>query len=227
MPEVESATASQTPDQPPRHLTLRQTANPMAAYAERPLHVTFRDQEPGELVELLLRRHIVTNTGWVVIVILGLIAPFAMASLDFSQLIGLQWVEQIPQRFDFAIALLWYLAIIGFGLISFLNWYFNVYLISSRRLIDVDFLGLLFYKSAETQLTMVQDVEHRRAGIWQALFNYGTVNIQTAATEQNLVFERVPKPAEVADIITDLIPEERDRSYRNLEEVKNQQRPQP
>lgn len=219
-PEVESSL-------PKQHPVLHQTANPVAAYAERPLHVTFRDQEPGEQVELLLRRHVVTNVGWILAVMVGLMLPPIVATLDFSQLIGLQWVEQVPDRFDFAIALLWYLAIAALGITSFLNWYFNVYLISSRRLIDVDFLGLLFYKSAETQLSMVQDVEHRRAGLWQALFNYGTVNIQTAATEQNLVFEKVPKPAQVADIITDLIPEERDRGYRNLDQVQTQQRSQP
>jgi hypothetical protein len=80
------------------------------------------------------------------------------------------------------------------------------------RLVDVDFVGLLQYSSTEAELKQIQDVEHKQTGLWQLLFNFGTVEVQTAGIRQNIDFHKIPKPYRVADIITDLLPEEAEYS---------------
>jgi hypothetical protein len=191
----------------PQPTTLHHSNNPVAAYSELP-HVCFRGQETGEQVEILLRRHIITNLRWIVPSIIGLLIPPLIYLSHIAHQPGFESLATIPDTTIFLAEILWYVVIIGYALESFLSWYYNVYLVTSIRLVDVDFIGLLQYASTEAELRQVQDVEHKQVGLWQLLFNYGTVEIQTAGIRQDLVFEKVPKPNRVADIITDLLPEE-------------------
>jgi hypothetical protein len=185
---------------------LRHTRNPFASYVELP-NARYRDQEPDEEVEILLRRHIVTNTGWLILTIIGFALPTVLRILDVTTVPGLETLAAIPTSTLFIAEMLWYILVAGYALESFLIWYYNVYLVTNQRLVDVDFIGLLQYSSSEAELHQVQDVEHRQMGLWQLLFDYGNVAVQTAGTHQNLLFEKVPKPHRVADIITDLLPE--------------------
>jgi hypothetical protein len=184
----------------PQPTTLRRTNNPVAAYAELP-NACYRDQEPGEEVEVLLRMHVITNIRWLVPAILGLVLPTILRIVHPTTWPGLEVFANIPADTLFMAEMLWYLLVIGYAMERFLTWYYNVYLVTSLRLVDVDFIGLLQYSSTEAELRQIQDVEHMQTGLWQLLFNYGTVEIQTAGTRQNLVFSKVPKPNRVADII--------------------------
>lgn len=194
--------------QEPQPTILHHTSNPIAAYSELP-NACYRDQEPGEEVKVLLRQHPVINLRWVIPFLLGILAPVILNALNPASWPGLESLTNIPQATLFLALLLWYTFLIGYALQSFLSWYYNVYLITDRRVVDVDFLGLLNYASTEAELRQIQDVEHDQSGLWQMLFNYGNVKIQTAGVRQNLKFEKVPKAHRVADIITDLLPEER------------------
>ena len=188
---------------------LHQTINPLASYAELP-NTRYEDQEPGEEVEILLRRHFITNSGWIVLTIIGMFVPLLIHVAQPSTWMGLEWLSSIPQQTIGLAAIFWYLMLAAYALTSFLNWYYNVFLVTSERLVDVDFLGLLQYSSSEAALHQIQDVEHRQGGLWQLLFNYGTVEAQTAGSVQNIIFEKIPKPSRVTDIITDLLPQEHD-----------------
>ena len=86
------------------------------------------------------------------------------------------------------------------------------------RVVDVDFIGLLQYSSTEAELRQIQDVEHKQIGLWQLMFSFGTVEVQTAGVRQNIDFQKVPRPFRVADIITDLLPEESE--YSRLKQEK-------
>jgi hypothetical protein len=193
--------------QPARPTTLKHSANPIAAYSELP-NACFRDQESGEQIEVLLRRHIITNLRWIIPAIVGLMLPTIVRLVQPASLPGFEVFGTIPRTTVFIFEMLWYVIMIGYVLENFLIWYYNVYLITSLRLVDVDFIGLLEYSSTEAELHQIQDIEHKQVGLWQLLFNYGTVEIQTAGIRQNLIFEKVPKPSRVTDIITDLLPEE-------------------
>ena len=190
----------------PNLLKLHQTRNPMAAYAELPVGVSYLDQQPDESVQILLRRHVVTNTGWLLASIIGIFVPPLLGHLNPGQYEGLGILTRIPLSTLSLVTLLWYTVVAGYALQNFLNWYYNVYLVTSERLVDVDFTGLLRYSSTETALHQIQDVKHKQGGLWQMLFNYGQVEAQTAGTKQNIIFEKVPRPARVADIVTDLLP---------------------
>ncbi len=74
---------------------------------------------------------------------------------------------------------------------------------------DVDFLNLTTKKVSDADLEKIQDVTFTNNGAFGTIFNYGDVIIQTAAELPEFVFEAVPQPASVANILQRLRTEEK------------------
>lgn len=192
--------------------SLHITRNPFKSYAERPSGVSYQDLERDEQVALLLRRHPITNFRWLFLAILAAFIPILIKVVPMTGF-ELQGLPKIPGDVQFLLGLFWYTLILGYALQNFLIWYYNVYLVTNLRIVDVDFHGLMHYASDEAALHQIQDVSHNQSGLWQLLFGFGTVHLQTSGTRQNLDFERVPLPARVADVVTDLLPLPEDVRY--------------
>jgi len=178
----------------------RQTTSPLATFAVRPSGVRFETQEREEEVLLLLRRHAITNVGWVLIVVLLLLAPLV---LGFFPLL-----EFLPGRFFFITLVAWYLMTIGYGLEQFLSWYFNVYIITDERIIDIDFKNLIYKEIAAAKIENIEDVTFRIGGALRNVLNFGTIYIQTAGEKREFDFEDVPRPEVVTKFINEMILEE-------------------
>lgn len=95
----------------------------------------------------------------------------------------------------------------GFGFIlqNFLNWFFNVYIITNKKIVDVDFHGILYKNISEAPLRNVEDVTSNVSGALEVIFNYGSVYVQTAGERREFEFENVSHPAKIRDIISDLV----------------------
>lgn len=178
---------------------------PLAALMVNPARVYFQNQDQDEQIILLLRRHWVTNLGWIFTGFLMLFLPslvtifvsFLNLSLQISPAIF--WVGRI----------FWYLVTFGYLFINFLIWYFNAHLVTNKRAVDIDFHNLTYKDVSTTRIELIQDVTFKVGGVIRHLFDYGDVFIQTAGTEPNFEFQAVPKPAFVADKISDLMAVER------------------
>lgn len=180
--------------------------NPLSAFLVRPPDVRFAAQEKKEEIILLLRRHPVTNLPWVVSLMLLLFVPsFLFPILTFLKIIP----PMLPSPFKLIGFLFWYLACFGFFLVNFLLWYFNVNIVTDKRIIDIDFIYLLYEETTITRITQVEDVTYKMGGIARTIFNFGDVFVHTAGPEQNIEFLGVPKPAEVVKTIIKLIGKKR------------------
>lgn len=173
--------------------------NPLACFALSPAKINFEIQNPGEEVVLLLRRHLVTNVGWV---ILGSILFYLPRILPWES-----WIPGVPGKYKLILFLTWYALVIGYILVNFLTWYYHVFLVTTDRILDMDLVGFLYRHVVECPLRKIQDVSHKQGGLVQLVFNYGHVFIQTAGARQEIEFEDVPQPGRVHDIITDLVSE--------------------
>ncbi len=170
----------------------------LAAYQEKPRRVRFESQEAGEDIVLLLRQHWVTNLGWLSLLFVMFVAPLVF-------IFGLPIWQSLSEQVILMLLSVWYLLVLAFGLESFLHWYFNVYIITDRRIVDVDFHGLLHKEISETSLDQVQDVTYRVFGLAATVFDYGDVLIQTAAAQARFDFLNVARPGTVHDKLTDLV----------------------
>ncbi len=176
------------------------TRNPIAAFAPKPFRTKFSTQGKEEEIILVLRKHPITQVKWLLIAFTLSLAPFLFGSID---LLGF-----LPGNYQFAGLILWYLMLTGFVLESFLTWFFNVYIITDERIIDVDFLSLIYRNISTAKIDNIEDVTATTGGALKALFNFGTVSIQTAAEKREFEFEDVPRPAQVTKLINELILEE-------------------
>lgn len=172
------------------------------AIFDKPEGMRFIEQEEGEYIELLLRQHGITNLPWIFWSIIGLIIPFVLpAIIRFSNL-GV--LISIPVDIITSLLVLWYLLITAYIIESFLFWYFNIYIVTNKHLIDVNFFSLLSRDITEVRLDDVQSARSKVRGIIGSLFYFGDVIIETAAKGQQVEFLSIPKPDFVADRISDL-----------------------
>lgn len=184
--------------------TTSHTKNPLAAFAFAP-KVYFETQNPGEKIVLLLRRHFITNIKWIAaIAILAILPLFRSQISEFLKVSGFDIRISNFGLNVYLLYIIYYLFILGFALLNFLKWYFAVFLVTNRRVMDVDLIGFLYRNVSEAQLEEIQDVSHTQGGLWQILFDYGGVYVQTAGIKQNIEILKVPHPGKVHDIITDL-----------------------
>lgn len=176
------------------------THNPLSAFCYYPDHVFFISKDPEEKIVLLLRRHPITNLGWMSLAFIMVIAP------SFFPVISP--FELLPPEFELVITLIWYLVTIAFVIENFLSWFFQVNIITDERIFDVDFANLLYREVTDANIDQVQDVTVEVGGFIRTFFNYGNVIIQTAAEIPKVEFEAVPNPDKVAKILRELRIEE-------------------
>lgn len=177
-------------------------ARMFSTFVEHPSGIRFRGQHAQEKILLFLRKHWITNTGWIVASFLLLIVPiFGLPFIDV--------VDFLPSEIPFGYIIVgfafWYLITLGYILLNFLFWFYNVNIITTERIVDVDFIYLLYNEISSTVIGKVEDVTYKRAGLIGSLFDYGNVFVQTAGTIPNIEFLSVPHPSIVARIITDLL----------------------
>lgn len=175
--------------------------NPFDAYAPKPLMVySFDSQLDGEHVLLLLRKHPITQVKKVLLIVVAVLAPLLFTHSTFFQALtgGLQT----------SALLLWYLLSLGFVFESFLTWFYNVYIVTDERIIDIDFLSLIYKNVAAAKLDKIEDITAITSGAAQSIFNFGTVQIQTAADKAEFEFELVPRPTKVTQFLNEMLVEE-------------------
>ncbi len=174
--------------------------NPLAAFAAFPAKVAFETQEKNEPVVLLLRRHWIVNLPWMSLGVLMIFTPLASLFIPI--------ISFLPPRFQLVFMILWYLLTLAFIFEKFLGWFFNVFIVTDERVIDVDFYSLTYKEISEAGLDKIQDITYRVGGVIRSIFDFGTVAIQTAGEVPNIEFEDVPYPAQVVRILNELIVQE-------------------
>ncbi len=166
-----------------------------------PGNVKFENQEEDEEIVLLVRRDLITNVPWIIAAILLILIPPIISA--FPQLFNSLFI--VSSDVLLLATLFYYLIVIGFIIVEFTLWYFNIGLVTTKRIIDFDVSGVLFKEVSETKLSLVEDVTYNQVGAIRSVFNYGDVHIQTAGTNENFEFDRAPEPARIVRIIADMI----------------------
>lgn len=172
---------------------LGHTLHSLSSFLVRPHVFNFAEKDEEEEIILVMRPHWFTNVSWVITTIFMLMVPSLTKYIPI-------W-NGIAFRYQLLGILFWYMITLAFSLEKFLSWYFDVYIITDERVIDIEFNNLLDKKFAEAKMSMIQDVSSRVAGISQTMFNYGDVRIQTAAEIPELMFEKVPNPDKVIKVL--------------------------
>lgn len=171
--------------------------NPISSFCYFPKGIDFETKTDKEKVILLLRRHPITNIPWMITAVVMAFGPSFLSILPVF--------ETIPVNVRFVGLLFWYLVTVAFALEQFLDWFFNVNIITNERIVDIDFFNLIYKEVSDAEINRIQDVTYQMGGVLRTLVNYGDVVIQTAGDKTNIEFLAVPKPDEVVTVINELI----------------------
>lgn len=170
------------------------------AFCEKPANVTFQTQEPDEQVLVFLRKSQWVNFPWILTSFFLLFVPVVLFLLRDN------FPTFIPPTNVLLIAIpFYYLLIAIYAFVNFITWYYNAALITSKRVVDIDFHQVVFKDIAETKLALIQDVSYQQVGVLPNLLGYGFVLIQTAGTLDNFEFYNLPHPDRVEEIVEELI----------------------
>lgn len=183
-------------------------AKHLATFYERPFGISFQNQGEDEEILLFLRRHFITNVPWLFIASILIIIPLIFAYV-------LPYLGQVnttlpflPSRYTTIFVIFYYLVIFNYFLINFITWYFNVSIITQKRIVDIDYSDLVYHDVAVTKLSLVEDVNYNKIGFIASLFDYGDAFVQTAGEKLHFDFLEIPHPEKAVNIIQNLIGED-------------------
>lgn len=185
-----------------QHLSRFRLLDAVKVYPER---VFFDGQDTDEKIILFLRQH-------PIILIPALIRAMGIVLL----FLGLSWV------FGSMFGDLAKVGAVGFTVFvggiavatssiiySFFMWYFTVTIVTSTRLVDLDFQTLMDSRWSTTVLKAIQDVSYSTPGFINTLFDMANLVVLTASYKENFELSNLPKARDVQDIIMDLVENEK------------------
>ena len=92
-------------------------------------------------------------------------------------------------------------------IVSFLIWvdyYFDTWIVTDRRIVNIEQKGLFSRRISELELEKVQDITTDVRGVIPTFLNYGDLLVQTAAEQEKFLFRNIPDPYSVKDLIMNL-----------------------
>lgn len=151
----------------------------------------------NEQVLLFLRAHPITITSWAIFALILLVIPLIFGS--YLNLLPLSTAQLL-----FIVAF-WYAYTFSYVLTKFYFWYFNIGVVTNKRIIDIDAVNLLQNHTTATTTNKVEEVNKKTLGLFGSFFDYGSVFVETAGANPNIEFYNVPRPSEVVKIINSTV----------------------
>jgi hypothetical protein len=196
MPDIFVSPEKKKQEITPEAVPVKGGKNLFSAFNLYPENINFETKDKGEKIILMLRQHPALNVKWIFISVVLLLLPVLFHKVELFSM--------LPFGYYPVIVLTWYLVTVAYAIEGFFGWYFNVFFITTRRVIDVDFYNLIDKRVSDAEIEKIQDVSYFTRGAMGTTLNFGDVLIQTASEVPELNFERVPNPERVAKILDDL-----------------------
>lgn len=147
----------------------------------------------GEEVVKIVRHYSLTFWPQILAVLLLLALPFF-------------FIFPLFKRGYWGVAVFLFFIFFGvfYGLRELVVWYYNSFVITNKRIIDIDQRGLFERIVSEAPYEKIQDVSYRLKGIFQTLLRYGNIHIQTAGATAVIEIRNIKNPEKIQELISDL-----------------------
>lgn len=156
---------------------------------------------PGEKIILERRKH------WFFVLIQAIfifcVAILPLLVIIFAELFSV--INNIIIEYEapilFFVVSYWLCLWMGF-FVGWTNYYLDVLVVTDKRLIDIEQVGLFSRDVAEVRLENIEDIKVRVSGIIPSLLKFGDVEIQTAGEFREFIKRNIPEPYIVRDAIS-------------------------
>lgn len=159
-------------------------------------HNTFEGKLPDEEVLLLTRKH------WIAVAIpLGAAALLSLLPfIAYSYLTEILRFPVTPALYRFLVAL-FYLILWHAVFYAIMLYALNTVIITNKRIIEHEQRGFFNHNVHALELYRVQDISVHTVGLLAALLRFGTLEVQSAGTQNKFVFPTIPDPLRVKNIL--------------------------
>ena len=154
-------------------------------------------REPNEKIVFFLRRHpfVLARTmmAYFLLGIVPIVAYFFIKN-EWLHLIENEIMLVFLRLLVITFYLYWWL----FLYYSWLDYFLDIWIVTNRRVLNIEQKGMFNRIMAEHKLFRIQDVMSEQKGILPTFLDYGEIHIQTAGSEKLVIFEQVPHPHKIA-----------------------------
>ncbi|MDH4358340.1 MAG: PH domain-containing protein [Candidatus Berkelbacteria bacterium] len=84
-----------------------------------------------------------------------------------------------------------------YGILSYYLWLNTVYILTNERIFAIFQRHLFHRTNNEVPLSNIQNVSHSKKGIWQTMFDFGEVEIETSGAKTAMILKNVGNPYQV------------------------------
>jgi len=171
-------------------------------YEKKYRNYDFKDKKRDEKIILVLRRHWLTFIFKFFPVTLGmvLLVVFHFVLADYVA----DWFLDGNKEFVFFLETLMGMSLWLVFFILWIDYYFDAWIITTKRIVDINQIGLFNRNVSELDHIKIQDITTEVHGVFSTLLDYGYVYVQTAGNKERFVFEQVPHPMLVRQLIAKL-----------------------
>ncbi len=190
------------------------TTKEIKTYRHKYRNYDFKDKKSDEDIILILRRHWLTFIFKFFPIIVGVILLVFMHFVLVDLLRSWFDIDNVDLIYFLESIVAMFLWLIFF--ILWIDYYFDAWIITDRRIVDIEQQGLFRRNVSELEHSKIQDVTTEIHGVLPTILKYGFVYVQTAGKKGRFVFKEVPHPMFVRKLIVSL--QKRIIRERKLEE---------
>ncbi len=167
----------------------------------KPLDYYFSSQNPNEKIISLIHRHWF-NILVQYIPVFGLLSAMIL-SIIFYPYIFSDFSNDSARILFYFLQSLFLLLMWIYGFVIWFDYYLDVWIITTERVVNVEQKGLFSRKVSELKYGHIQDVSTSVKGFFPTILNFGDINVQTAAEQSHFTFLSVGNPYAIkAEIMT-------------------------
>lgn len=162
------------------------------------------DLQQGEFIVAYAHKHWLIFALEIIGIIGGTLALFALvASLEVfaPELVRTIFTDSSLLGFNLVASVFIIMCATITIAITFTNYYLDVLVVTNRRLIDCDQIGLFSRDVATIPTGNIIDIKIIISGILETFFNFGDLSVQSAGVSREVVIRGLSKPQHVKQII--------------------------
>ncbi len=166
----------------------------------RSLH--FKEQREDENVIAVIHRHwfnLLRHFFMIFLMVLLLIGSYGTLPALFPIINSKAYSTLFTFLESLFAMLVWILLFL-----TWIDYYFDVWIITSKRVVNIEQKGLFSREISELNFDKIQDITTEVTGMLPTFLNYGDVQIQTAAEQEKFLFRKVPDPYQIKDLLMNL-----------------------
>lgn len=162
----------------------------------------FRGQKPGEEILMVIHRHwfdILIQFIIVFVMLILLLASIIFTPMFLPALVTGENARMFSFFQNLFLLITWMLFFV-----IWIDYYFDVWIITNERIVDIEQKGLFSREVSELELENIQDITVEVLGVIPTFLNYGNLYVQTAAEVERFEFRHVPNPYAIKDLVMNL-----------------------